>query len=338
MLRRLLTATCSLILLLYFSTVAMPVALGQSAPAQSTKRPCVCEEHQWIFSVRHCPKKCDACSNQCAFGVTRADWCGNAWESTETDFRKWVRPGIPILIYVHGSFVPSDTVVGDSTSTFRWLRQAAPQRDVQMLSFTWRSDGVFTLDPAVAVSSLVPGIDVAILGRRAEVHGIHLARLILSLPPESPVCIIGHSHGARITASALDLLGGGCRCGVQLCRAPAGRRVRAIFVAAAVDHDWLNPGERFGRAMCGADCILNMKTRGDWALSVYPLRKPFSPLALGQVGFTKRDIRKLGRTADRIAEVDVTDTIRLGHIWPRYTERPELAQMLLPWLYSTSFE
>ena len=90
--------------------------------------------------------------------------------------------------------------------------------------------------------------------------------------------------------------------------------------------------------MCGADCILNMKTRGDWALSVYPLRKPFSPLALGQVGFTKRDIRKLGNAADRIAEVDVTDTIRLGHIWPRYTERPELAQMLLPWLYSTSFE
>lgn len=339
---RFLTTITLLILLLYFSTVAAPVALGQAAVAVETtlhsQRPSICDEHHWILSVRHCSKKCDAESSWCRFGVSRADWCGNAWASTEDEFRNWIRPGVPIVIYVHGSFVPADTVVSDSTSTFRWLRQAAPDRDVQMLSFTWKSDGIFTLDSANAMTSLVPGVDVAILGKRAEVNGIRLARLIMSLPAESPVCIIGHSHGARILVSALDLLGGGCRCGVQVCQGTSGRRVRAIFAAAAIDHDWLNPDNRFGRAMCGADCILNMKTRGDWALSVYPLRKPFSPLALGQIGFTKKDIRKLGPAADRIAEVDVTSTIQLGHIWPRYTERPELAQMLLPWLYYTPFE
>jgi hypothetical protein len=349
---RLFIAISSLILLLYFSALAAPIALGQhvAPPAVAPRppiaprpliapRPSICDEHHWILSVRHCPKTCDPCSvANCRFGVNVVDWGGHAWASNEDAFHSWLRPGVPIVIYVHGSFVPKDTVVIDSTETFRWLRQAAPQRKVQMISFTWKSGGVFTLDPAVAVSSLVPGIDVAILGKRAEVNGVRLAKLILSLPKESPVCVIGHSHGARILASALDLLGGGHRCGVQLCRGPSGRRVRGIFAAAAMDHDWMNPGERFGRAMYGAECILNMQTRLDWALAVYPLRKPFSPRALGQSGFTSRDIRKLGCFADRIAQVDVTDTVRTGHIWPRYTERPEFAQMLLPWLYYTSFE
>ena len=338
--RRLFIAISSLILLLYFSAIAIPVALGQDvAPHRVSPRPSFCDEHHWILSVRHCPKDCTPCSvANCRFGVSVGDWCGNEWASNEDAFRNWVRPGVPIVIYVHGSFVPDDTVLTDATQTFRWLRQAAPQRDVQMISFTWKSDGIFTLDPAVAVSSLVPGIDVAILGQRAEVNGIRLAKLILSLPEQSPVCVIGHSHGGRILASALDLLGGGSRCGVQLCPGPSGRRVRGIFAAAALDHDWMNPGERYDRAMCGAECILNMKSRRDWALAIYPLRKPFSPRALGQVGFTAKDVGRLGGFADRIAEVDVTNTIGTGHIWPRYTERPEFAQMLLPWLYYTSFE
>jgi len=345
MLRRVLIAFISLTLLLYFAAVSTPVALGQSvssvqpmtvpdAPAQAGIR----SENHWILSVRHCGKECSACAAECRFGFAESDWCGHAQASSETAFRSWIRPGSPVCIYVHGSFVPEDTVVSDSVSTFRWLRQAAPERSVQLICFTWKSDGIFTLDPAVAVSSAVPGLDVAILGKRAEINGIRLARLILSLPAESPVCIIGHSHGGRILASALHLLGGGSSCGIQLCQTPCRRRIRAIFAAAAIDHHWLNPGERYGQAMCGADCVLNMKSRKDWALAVYPLRKPFSPRALGQVGFTAKDTVRLGDAACRIAEVDVTSSIGAGHIWPRYTERPDFAQLLLPWLYHLPFE
>ena len=345
MLRRVLIAFVSLTLLLYFATISTPVALGQSAdsvqpitiPATSGRTE-IRSEHHWILSVRHCRQECSSCAADCRFEFSESDWCGNAQAASETAFRNWIRPGQPICIYVHGSFVPADTVVSDSVSTFRWLRQAAPERSAQLICFTWQSDGVFTLDPAVAISSAVPGVDVAILGKRAEVNGIRLARLILSLPEESPVCIIGHSHGGRILASALHLLGGGVSCGIQLCHAPCQRRVRAIFAAAAIDHNWLNPGERFGRAMCGADCVLNIKSRKDWALAVYPLRKLFSPRALGQSGFTAKDTARLGSAACRIAEVDVTDAIGTGHIWPRYTERPDFAQMLLPWLYSLPFE
>ena len=82
----------------------------------------------------------------------------------------------------------------------------------------------------------------------------------------------------------------------------------------------------------------NMKSRKDWALAVYPLRKPFSPRALGQVGFTANYTFRLGDAACRIAEVDVTSSIGAGHIWPRYTERPDFAQLLLPWLYHLPFE
>ena len=144
-----------------------------------------------------------------------------------------------------------------------------------MLFLSWPSDGILTLTPGNPASSALPGVDVAILGRRAEMNGIRLARLVQMLPPECPVCLIGHSHGARMVASALHLMGGGTISECQLSYQPAARRVRAIFAAAAIDHDWFNPGQRFDCGFRSAECMLNLKAPGDWALAVYPLRRPF---------------------------------------------------------------
>lgn len=313
-------------------------ALSVSSPSSSQRivdgEPTVAEESHWILSIRHCSQDCPRCACQFEFEVWQADWNG-CWESSSmAAFQQSLIPGVPVCIMIHGSFVTEETVAEDSCRTFRWLRQAAPDLPLQVVFISWPSDGIFTLDPAVATSSLVPNIDVGILGRRAELNGCRIAKLVQSLPPQSPVCLLGHSHGSRMVSSALHFLGGGELHGIRVCDGP-GRRVRGVLAAAAIDHDWLIPGERYGRALCGAECVLNLQSKHDWALSIYPLRRPFSRRALGQTGFTSGDRRRLKHHAARAVNLDCSQELGIGHIWPRYYERPELAAAIVPWVYFT---
>lgn len=340
MTQRVFTILIALILLFFLSIVTSPQALGQTSeqsPAADTTEPAqpaehdICSELHWIVNVRSC--QTNGCNKACPcqFGYEWADCCGNRGGSDVEGFRKWLIPGVPVCVMVHGSFVPEESVYTDCRGTFMWLRGAAPQRKLQMVFLSWPSDGILTSVSDQALTSPLPGIDVAVLGRRAERNGILLARLIQTLPPESPVCLIGHSHGARIVSSALDLLGGGTQRGVRL--NPARQRVRTILAAAAIDHDWFVPGQRYDHSLNATECLLNLRCHEDWALRYYPLREPFSPHALGRGGFTDRDLQQLGPEAQRLWELDVAALIGPGHIWPEYYDRPELAQTLVPWVY-----
>ena len=233
---------------------------------------------------------------------------------------------------VHGSFVTADTVTEDSKNTFRWLRRAAPHLQLQVVFLTWPSEGLLTLNPAIAGTSAVPGLDVAILGRRAEFNGIRLVKLVQSISPQSPICLIGHSHGARIVASGLNLMGGGELCGVKLCEGPS-HRIRTILAGAAIDHDWLCPRQRYEYALNATECLLNIQVRKDWALMIYPLRRPFSKRALGSTGFTERDMMQFGRRASQVCNYDLSEMIGYGHIWPEFYQHQSIANELVNWVY-----
>lgn len=84
--------------------------------------------------------------------------------------------------------------------TARWIRSAAPAAPVRVVDSTWPSD--------VNIPYLLP-LDVNILGQRSGNYGFHLAHLVGQLKPEQPVTLVGHSHGARLTAATMHLLGGG---------------------------------------------------------------------------------------------------------------------------------
>ena len=363
---RLLIAVLFVILLFVLSTVSSPVALGQNeplfvppepAPSTTTEntvseaddskdstgaqpvlvrqsKTSPCDEQHWIVSIRRCRECCPQCAWNCQFDYIQSDREGNAVDGDEAGFQNWLQPGVPICILIHGSFFPAADVPGDCRTTFRFLREAAPDRALHVVCFTWSSEGIFTINPAIAGSSPVPGIDVAILGRRAETNGIRLARLIRSLPPESPVCLIGHSHGARIAASGLNLLGGGHLNGFRIPQDKP-RRIRTVLAAAAIDHDWLCSDQRYGHALCATECLLNMQNKYDWALGLYPLRRPFSRSALGQVGFTRNDIARMGPHGQHVMHVDISPWIGFKHVWPYYCKRPEIGQMLVPWVYFT---
>ena len=260
--------------------------------------------------------------------VTQITGDGRRSSSDLQGLLHWLKPGVPVCIHVHGSFAQEDELRQEESTTYRWLQTASRGCRVQMIKFKWPSSRPILL-PTYK-------FNVNLLGRRAARNGWYLADLIRHLPPNTPVCLLGHSHGCRVIASALHLMGGGT---VQGKRHPGcrslGRRIRVVMAAAAIRHDWLNPEERYGRALCSAECLLNLQTRHDYALALYPLRHPFSGHSLGSTGVTRKDRRKLQGWSAKIIERDVTSYIGHQHMWPSYVARREIAWMIRNYLFFT---
>lgn len=309
-----------------------PACQGPSAPdswcAASEECGRVLRVDYWIVSSRRCPQGNSCCPvcRRCQLDYFYFDEgpCGRFHDREA--FLGWLRPGVPVCILVHGSSLSWKTIVEESEHMYRWIRGAAPERPLQVIIFSWPTDENINL--------LFAHFQIAALGQRSAFHGFYLAQLISELPPESPVSLFGHSHGARTVAAALHLRAGGSVQRRRLnCEMTEPRNIRVVFSAAALDHHWFNPGERYARALWQTEGLLNLRNRNDLALSLYPLRKPFSNRALGRAGFQRKDLRLLGPWGARVSQLDVTPLIGRGHGWAHYYVRPELARLFVPYLF-----
>lgn len=296
---------------------AQPLRVGR--PADSHPAPVF-----WWVSTRRCGQDFGDGICSCALTVCRGELCG-AWQpSSEAELIQSLQPGVPVCVMVHGSLVDEQGSRVDSVGTYRWLRNASPGLPLHVIFFDWPSDKHLGL--------LAP-IQFRMLGSQAARNGFPIARLVSQVPPESPVCLMGHSHGARAIVAATHLLHGGSVQGYRLGWTDHHHRIRLVLAAAALDHDWLNPGERYDRTLCRAECVVNLRNRTDYALVLYPLRKPFGVRALGQSGLTRFDGRRLGSRQCRVHNVDVSHLIGKGHIWPRYYCQPGIARCIAPTVY-----
>lgn len=279
----------------------------------------------WIVSSWNSPQEFENDQLRFCPQVQRVDECTDGHLSSMEQLTSSLLPGVPICIVVHGSFMDSPSVLPESHNTWNWLKTGASGQPFQMIYFSWPSDRA--LSPFAS-------IDVAILGSRASRNGFYLASLIQSLPPECPVCLVGHSHGTRVISSGLHLLGGGVVEGHRhFTPGCSGRRIRVVYTAAAIDHDWLNPKERYGRALCCLECLINLRNARDPALQIYPLRRIGSSRALGASGFTSKDRRELGAYGSRVRDWDVSLIIGHDHSWPNYVARGSLASSLRNYLF-----
>ncbi len=288
----------------------------------------------WIVSTRCCKQSHDKCGVGCRFvchAVTHDCQC------VPVCFEQVVAgqiPGAPTCVMVHGSFTRMKDVWEDSECTYSWLHGPCPQVPLNFIYFTWPSEGPFAILPHSPYSTPIPCVDFGILGRRAELNGFYLADMIGSLPGPTTVSLVGHSLGTRAIASGLHLLGSGTVHGqARWNPADCGHRIRVILAAAAIEHDWLNPGERYGCALNRAEGLLNLRNECDFALALYPLRRPFSGRALARSGFTSKDQRKLGDKVLQVSELDVTPIIGKGHSWPSYCRQPGIAAAVSPYVY-----
>jgi len=193
--------------------------------------PSTSHEHYWIISSRRSPQSLASVNSPVR--LRYFDCCPNSEArqlKSPAEFRQSLDPNKPICLFVHGSFFSDRDAVVDAKKTYRWIRNASPDRELQFVYYTWPSQGRYSFIPNNPATSPVPQIDVGILGRRAEFNGFYLAQLIATMPSQAKICLVGHSHGTRIASSAMHLLAGGTVQNRRLpCENNATQRIRIIL-------------------------------------------------------------------------------------------------------------
>ena len=303
-------------------TSVLPAPSAYSAPPTVVRGPC--DPDYWIVSTRGAKVQVEA-GQAYDYQVYRFDGLNPGRGSSMNELLASLQPGVPVCFMAHGSFVTWDSMLTDSAYTYRWLRNAAPCQPLHIIFYTWASDDV---------DCCIPHLRVNKLGRRASLNGFYLADLVTKVSANHPVCLIGHSHGTRMVASALHSMGGGAVEGRVLIHGPQpARRIRVVLAAAAIDHDWLNPDKRYGLALCQAEAVINLRNHADLPLLLYPLRRPISGKALAISGVTRRDRATLGEGNQKIIDYSVTDLVGFGHIWAHYYNQPHIADAIRHYVY-----
>lgn len=284
----------------------------------------------WIVQTRDCPQVMGSDPWPC-LKVLHFDARGNLVERPAAEmFAQTV--GRPVFVQVQGSLTTADIALGGLMWSHSWLQyHRALTPDAVVIAFDWPSERIYKHDER----------DINEKGRRAYVAGYHLARFVQGFPPGSRVCLLGQSFGGRVVPSALHLLGGG-RLNSQDHDLPVGLpglrpdlHLRAVAIAGASDHQWLDPGERLDRALYACEAFLNLYNRRDEALLLYAgLRRSGHHRALGRIGLTNRDFRRLGPVAARYEEHDLDELLGNQHTLLDAVANPQIARWIAPYAWA----
>jgi hypothetical protein len=278
----------------------------------------------WIISSRRCGGRPSQSNTGCLNYFHRTS-DRNLTDVGRDAFFASIRPDQPVCFVVHGSYNRWNDVVTESRKINRWVRSGSPGSAVQVVFFTWPSDGNMPF--------IFP-VDIAMLGRKASQHSFYLANVIGQLPSDQPVCLLGHSHGARSAVAALHLLGGGAiEDGQMLAPGYSTPRLRAVLIAAAIDSNWLNPGQRYSQALQVPEQVLLMRNSRDATLAIYPLRIGRGGRAMGRDGLGRQDRFVMDQMGRKVTELDAAQFAGPNHSFADYHERTELASAIIPYVY-----
>jgi hypothetical protein len=284
----------------------------------------------WIVQTRDCPQDMGSDPWSC-LKVLHFDHRGDLVQRHPGELLAQTI-GRPVLIQVQGNLTTADMALGGLLWTHTWLQyQRALTPDVVVVAFDWPSERVYQSDV----------LDVDEKSRRAYVAAYHLARFLQGFPAGSRICLLGQSFGGRVVPAALHLLGGGSlnsHSHDRPVRLPACRsdlHLRAVVIAGASDHDWLDPGERLDRALPACEGLLNLYNRRDEALVLYRLLlRSGHHQALGRLGLTNRDFRRLGPLAARYEEHDLHDILGDEHTLLDAVANPQIARWIAPYAWA----
>lgn len=287
-------------------------------------------ERFWIVQTRDCPQVMGTDPWPC-LKVFHFDARG---ELVRRDPREMFAQtvGRPVFIQVQGSLTTPDIALGGLMWSQAWLgeNRALPP-DAVVIAFDWPSQRVYNNDVR----------DINEKGRRAYIAGFHLANFVLGFPPESRICILGQSYGGRVVPSALHLLGGGCLNSqdhdpyVRLSALRSDLHLHAILVEGASDHYWLDPDQRFDRALYACEALLNLYNHRDEALVLYPfLFRGGHQRALGRIGLKQSDLDQLGPLAAKYEEHDTHDLLGREHTLLDSVANRQIARWMAPYLWA----
>ena len=265
----------------------------------------------WVVSSREAGHKHPAETQTPKLCFLRYDGLAHPQENDLSGFLSGFDQRVPTIVYVHGNRVESHEAETLGRHVLAVLTSCRPDGgNYRFVLWSW---------PSGRCGRLV--WDARVKAHRSDVHGYYLAWVIDQAPPDVPVSLIGFSYGARLISGALHLLGGGSLDGreLPLHDKPEPVRLRATFVAAALDNHWLLPGKRHGRALGPIQRLLVLKNRRDLVLKRYRWLDPrHGSNALGNTGLFAP--WRVGPDLAKIDQVDVSRSVGAGHNERRYLE------------------
>jgi hypothetical protein len=81
------------------------------------------------------------------------------------------------------------------------------------------------------------------------------------------------------------------------------------------------------------ESLVNLRNQTDLPLMLYPFPMLLGYDSLGRAGFNWYDRYQLGPEYGKVRNVEVTFLMGVRHVWPRFHEHPEIAQMLAPYVF-----
>mgnify|MGYP003769905025 FL=1 len=287
-------------------------------PARQVLRGAECgarpQDELWLVSARQC---CAVSSGgEPRLSAQRLDddsrWQGADLEALYTP----ASADQVVVIYIHGNRVPSSAAAAEGQRVYRLLiggAESAPP--LRFVIWSW---------PSARVRGHLR--DVRAKAQRTDVAGYCLAWVLVHLPEDQPVSLLGYSFGARIATGAAHLAGGGSLGGRALPpHVTSAHTMRAVILAGALHASWLRPGGYHERARTQLGHLLNLYNTCDPVLKRYHLLdKRTRASALGFSGMYTADLVE----APRLEQLNVRNIVQRSHELEDYLYSPRLLQRI----------
>ncbi|MCC6123884.1 MAG: hypothetical protein IT426_02900 [Pirellulales bacterium] len=249
------------------------------------------------------------------------EWSG----ATAASFAESGERSAPAVFLLHGNRTSNDEAVEFAWPIYCWLRRQTEVRSFRVVVWSW---------PSMRTNKRQRS-DVQTKACYCDSQSYYLADCLRGMKPETPVCLIGYSFGARIITGGLHLLGGGTLAGRRLPEAAASDAIpqrsgpiRAVLVAPAMDCFALAPGQANGLATAQVEEMLVTQNGCDRALRWYPLLYGRGgPQALGFVGPCRG-------TPENMRLFHAACCVGKSHHWEDYIECPSLFNVLPHYMFA----
>jgi hypothetical protein len=254
----------------------------------------------WEIDTRACPQEMGTSPWAC-MAVRRIDGAGGSVRVDPSALLASMA-GRPVVMLIHGNgYDDKDSDEEGFTIRDRLAGLGGLPEGTLFVIFDWPSERT--------LRNLAR--DLSEKARRSRVAAYHLARFLEASPEGSSICLMGQSYGGRIALTVMHLLSGAelkpflREPGAQLNSSRPDLRLRCVALEAAAGHHWLDPGERLEGALTDCEAFLNLRNERDLALSVYVYGSFTGPKrALGLLGLTERNRRRLGPLAERVEDIE----------------------------------
>lgn len=290
---------------LFFMVAALFVAdftdKGASANAPCCLRP---GDELWEVSTR-CLPDLQPCVSVSTVTFQVSQCTGQGWHTSDQDQLQAsfvAAPFMRTVIYAHGNWMTADNARDRGTYVYQRVSQRAAE-PVRFIIYSWPSqrDGR-------------PVRDLYDKVERSDVDAVYFAHLLLRIPEQTPIGLMGFSFGARVVCGALHLVNGGQFEGRRSPVWPTERHLHISLLAPAFDRGWLAQGQPYGLAMNGMHSLVNIYNSRDPALRRFRfLDRVSAPIAAGFTGLADPRSTQPLQADVRIRQFDCGPDVGTSH-------------------------